>query len=197
MSEWLRRKWTVLTLLVCAWVLFTVTYAIMFVTIPAESTRLFETVKFVALSVSAFGVLFSALLSSFNSLEATANVQDRIQFDRVENSFEFVRRWDSAVLKEARDWTRRVKKEEQSLSPDDLRSKIRSDETLERSVITMFNFFEELELSVQQNRVDAKVLERAFATTYRSIHQRFSPWIESNIDAVQKGHLQQLRNRWR
>ena len=195
MSKWIQRKWAILGTLAVCWVFVTAVYSIWFVFVPADSSRLFETVKFLALSVSAFGVLFSALLTSFNSLEASANVSERIAFDRMENSFEFVRRWESPVLKEARDWTRKIRKEQQSLSPDALRTKIRSDEGLERSVITMFNFFEEMELSIQHSRVEPKLLKRTFGTTYCSVHGRFSPWIETDMDAIQRGLLQDLRNR--
>ena len=189
-------KWRILVGLAIVWLVLTVVYAIWYVNVPAESNRTFETVRFLTLSISGFGVLFTALLASFNSLEASANVASRMAFDKTENSFEYIRRWDSEVLREARDWTRRIKAERTRLSDEDLIEKINSDEGLLRSVITMFNFFEEMELAMQAERVQDSYLRRAFSVIYPDIHERFRTWIDSDVDDSQKGHLLVLYQRW-
>jgi hypothetical protein len=203
MTKWITKKWTVLTSLFGLWIIFTVVYAAKFVVVPPGSSATFEAVKFIFLSISAFGVLFSTLLASFNSLEASQNIQDRIKFDRIENAFEYMRRWDSPSLKEARDWTRKIAREPSRLSPDELCRRIEGDggeeasgQDLKRSVITMFNFFEEIELSIQAQRVDADILKKAFDIPYAAIYDRFRPWIDRYSNPSQQGNLKQLGRRW-
>lgn len=197
MSDLLKRKWLVLSSLAILWLIWTGIHAWQFVTVPEDSTYGFEAAKFVFTSISAFGVLFSVLLTSFNSLEVSLNVRDRIAFDRIENSFEYMRRWDSPVLRDARDETRRIGKEEHQLSQKEINSQIKSNGDLERSVITMFNFFEEIELSIQKDRVDHSSLEKAFASLYVRIHNRFQIWIDTECGEIQQQNLEKLYRRWR
>ena len=146
------------------------------------------------------------LLSSYNSLEASKNVQDRIEFDRIENSFEFMRRWDSPSLKEARDYTRKIKKEKDKLSPEELykriegpyqeENEIEKQESLQRSIITMFNYFEEIKLSIDHNRVHGEVLKIALREPYLDIFERFQPWLKKRNLESQLKLLEELRNKW-
>jgi len=194
--KWIKKKWVILVVLFGIWLVFTVVYSWFFVTTPEGSTKAFETTKFVLLSISAFGVLFSTLLSSFNSLEATNNIQARINFDKTQNSIAYFERFDSPSLKEARDTTRAVAKEEHKLSPQDIIDKVNGDEDLERSVITMFNFFEEIYFAIEWEHVDAQILKQGFAVAYLKIHKRFESWTSKNHDESIKKHLNDLKKMW-
>ena len=83
------------------------------------------------------------------------------------------------------------------LSAEDLKSRVTSVENIERSVITMFNFFEEMELSILRNRVDEQILRAAFEQLYVGIYDRFLPWIEMQSAPIQRQNLARLRDRWR
>ena len=205
MKAFFSEKWRVLIGLALLWLLFTAIWAAYFVAVPTGSTKAFETVRFVFLAISAFGVLFSALLTSFNSLEATSNLQEKLAFDRAQNSFDYISRWEASSLKEARDWTRALAAEKATLSDNDLCARIEglpgqemseAQRGLQRSVITMFNFYEEMELSLQAGRVTDEYLRKAFAQTYDSLYKRFSPWIEKYEGSDQKVHLKSLHKRW-
>lgn len=204
----LRRKNEILSVLTLGFLVFTATYSTFFIVVPAGSTLLYETVKFVSLSISAFGVLFSALLSSFNSLEASMNNQDKVKFDRTENSLKYMERWDAPTLKEARDLLRELAQIKSRLSDDGLVDRIvgRDSETpneknpLTTSVITMFNFFEEIELSLQASRCDDDFIKRYFKDIYTKIYDVLLPWLNSDrhkhIGPDMKTSLQGLRKRW-
>ena len=188
--NWLKsNKWNIMGLLFAVWLIFTIVYAINFVVVPQDSTKTYEVVKFIFLSISVFGVLFSTLLSSFNSLEATSNIQDKLRYDRTENSFSFIARWDSPSLKAARDITREVGRKQNKLSPDQIMNKIKTVSDLERSVITMFNYFEEMYMSIEAGRVNEVILVEAFADIYVGIYGRFNNWVESQSSQIQKKHL--------
>jgi hypothetical protein len=211
MTKVIENKNTILSILFIVWLTFTVVYAWNFVVVPNGSTRTFETTKFIFLSISAFGVLFSALLSSFNSLETSLNNQDKINFDRIENTFKYMERWDTPSLKQARDLTRIIKMIRHQIAPEELVNRIEGTgketdqektkvEDLKRSVITMFNFFEEIELSIRATRVNERMLEQAFKEIYIDVYDRFYPWIDSprniHIGPTMKNDLARLRDRW-
>lgn len=206
MKKLIRSKWIILIILTVLWVTMTIIYSIFFLSIPANESKPYEIAKFIALSISAFGVLFSTLLSSFNSLESSQNNVERIEFDRSENSFAYIEKWDSSSLKDARDMTRKIKKEQNKLSPEELckriegpfetQEEIKDQENLKRSVITMFNFFEGIYLAIEKNRVDASVLSRAFGSTYCNIFERFKPWIEKYGHKMQVESLKKLYTMW-
>jgi len=189
-------KWYFFVVFTILWLVGTTVYSFNYIVVPDGSTYRFECVKFIFLSISAFGVLFSTVLSSYNSLESTSNIKDKIAFDKTENSFAYMLRWDSDSLKEARDETRRIKKNVDEVSPRDLLANISGEESLERSVITMFNFFEEIHLSIQEKRVNEKILKQAFAGVYIDIYWRFKGWIDANITGEQKKNLEGLNTLW-
>lgn len=191
-----RTKWWMLSGIAVGWLILTGVYASWFVQPTSTSTRGFEVLRFVFLSVSAFGVLFSTLLSSFNSLEATRRIADRIHFDRIENSFAFMRRWEESPLVQARDLIRAVEKDRSSLSVDAIRTKVTADHDLERSVVNYFNFVEEVYLSIIANRVDEKLLKDAFNDVFATNYQLFSEAFgRSNRSTAT--HIQLLHDRWK
>lgn len=200
-----KRKWMLLGLITLLWAVLTIVWSYAFVIVPPGSTRGYETTRFVFLSISAFGVLFSSLLASLNAVEATVNLQDRLQFDRVENSFRYIERWESQVLKEARDYTRVLKAEQDSISPTELCRRIEGpvhieereeQRKLQRSVISMFNYFEEIELAIEAGRVEGNLLGRTFKDTYLGIYDSFRPWIANYLQNEQQVILSALQKRW-
>jgi hypothetical protein len=149
--------------------------------VPADSSLAYETTKVVFLSISAVGVLFSALLRLYNSLEASINNQNKMKFDLTENSFKYMERWDSVLLKDARDLLREeITEISATLSENALVDRIKGtgkedasgkakQENLLRSVITMFNFFEEMELSLQASRVNEEFIKRFCKDVYPNV----------------------------
>ena len=118
-------KWVVLVALTLLCIALPTIYIKYFLVVPSDSTRGAAVTTFIFLSITAWGVLSSFLLSSFNSLEATLNIKDRIKFDMTENSFNYMTRWDSPSLKEARDETRRIKKIKDDVSSNQLLKEIK------------------------------------------------------------------------
>lgn len=191
------KKWGGLCALSVSWLLFTIIYSFYFVSVPIDSTRAYETAKFIFTSISAFGVLFTALFASFNSLEASSATKQRLDFDRIENTFSYLVRWDAPGLREARDVTRELKKHEDSLSKKAILEKVQTDQNVERSVITMFNFFEEMYLSIRVGRVDPLILHESLGEAYISIYNRFDIWVKEHLGEKHKKNLAELYNLWR
>jgi len=129
----------------------------------------------------------------YNSLESAQVISDRIQFDKTENSFKFIERWDGSSLKEARDYTREKFNHSASIAPNEFKNEIKSNKVLERSIITTFNFFDGMYISIYYNRVNEELLKKSFARTYCKMYEAFKIWIDS-LDPVFKKNLKNLYN---
>ncbi len=150
-----------------------------------------EDLKVLFLAINAFAVVIATYINLISSLQ-------KIKFDKTENTFEYIERWDSALLKEARDFTRELKKEKHKLSEEEILKKIDENKGLERSVITIFNFWQELYLSMIHGRVNGDLLKRSFANIYIDMFERFKPWIYKHKDYDPKGteDLEKLYKNW-
>ena len=62
--------------------------------------------------------------------------------------------------------------------------------------ITMFNYFEEIKLSIDKNRVDGDLLKKALSEVYIDIYDRFQPWLKKYNPKSQLKLLNALRNKW-
>lgn len=160
-----------------------------------------EAMKTIVMSLAGYGVLCTTTLTIWNAWETSKNFSEKINFDKIENSFKFTERWDNNSLKEARDLTRKIKKEKQGISDDDLLKRIQDCESTERSVITMFNFFEEIYSSIQHGRVHEPALKGFFAEVYPDIYERFKVWRSHKKSDGTGSHamsaLDELYERWK
>jgi hypothetical protein len=206
-KKWITQKWLSLGLLSILWLLFTILYAAVFIEGTQTSSRTYEIVKFVFLSVSAFGVLFSSLLNSFNSLEASKNVNERtefdrqnintrIEFDKIENSFHYIGLWESAILREVRDVLRDIDKRHKNITPAELVRSIESDKNTERSAITILNFFEEIHISRKAGRVNDLYLKETFRIPYLKSYDILSSWMATAVNKRMRDNLEELRLNW-
>lgn len=202
----MKSKWPTIIILTLLWLVFTIIFSCTSINVPDNSTRCIETVKFLALSISAYGVLFSSVITSFNSLENGKINKENIEYNRICNSFKYLERFDSPSIKAARDITRQMKKEKSSLSDKELMKRIEGDgktqttdqKDLKRSVITMLNFFEEIYISILNKHSNEKILITVYKDMYIDIYDRFKCWIENeeSMGKVQANNLKQLKLRW-
>ncbi len=137
-----------------------------------------DVLTLIFVSLGGYGVIAATFLNIWNAWDSTKHLSDKMEFDRTENSFKYFERWDNQSLKEARDLTRQIKKDINNWSDDELLKKIKNCESTERSIITMFNFWEEIYKSIVANRVDAELLKISFSEVYCDMYIRFKVWRE-------------------
>ena len=152
-----------------------------------------EAMKTIVMSLAGFGVLCTTTLTIWNAWETSKNFSEKINFDKIENAFRFTERWDSNSLKEARDLTRKIKKDKPNMSDVDLFEKIYGCEATARSVITMFNFWEEIYRSILAGRVNEQILKGFFGEVYCDVYERFTVWRE---DTKKKGNYTEAVKSW-
>jgi hypothetical protein len=190
------RKWIIFGVITFGWILGTIGLGLT-IEIPQNSVRTFEIVKLIFLSFGSYGVVTATYFSAFNTLVSSQNIQEKTNFDRTQNSFRFIERWDEPSLKEARDLTREITKARSSMSDDELKKRILNDPILERSVITAFNFWEGIWISQKHNRINEDLLKNAFAHTYINMYDNFGPWINNTRNSIMKTNLKDLYECWR
>ena len=180
------------------------------VAVPQDSSKPTEIFKFIAGTVAAWGVLSSALLTTFNTIEANQSSEKNLEYKKKEVSFDFARRFDNDSIKEARDITRNMKEKEDEYSANDIIKMIEGpcedvsiteDERKlnKRSVITMFNFFQDMYISIMHGYSDEKILRIEFSSVYKDIYKRYLPWLNKymkDLDSNQCDNLKSLNDMW-
>jgi len=161
-----------------------------------EGKEIIEAIKTALLMIGGLGVVISIVYQAESMLINSKQISQKIEFDKIENSFELLKDWDNSSLLEARKYTRQIKKERQTISDDKLLEKIKEDLDLEHSLVMTFNFWEQVYLSINKDRVDSSILEIAFKDIYLDMHKRFEVWINKFSSESTKTTLNDLQKLW-
>ncbi len=113
---------------------------------PQNSSTFIEVTKMIFLCLGGMGVLLPITLSVMNS-------QEQRKFEKIENTFDLISKWDDEHLLKARNYTREIKKNRKNISDEQLIAQIEENEELEQSVILVTNYFEHVRFSLKQNRI--------------------------------------------
>ena len=188
------------------WVLAIIFIAIIFTTCYLEYSinsgqpdQLTETVEMALLMIGGLGIIVTLLQQSESIRQNTEQIESRLKFDKIENTFELIRAWDNPDLLQARKLTRETKKKGKNYTTTQLVKKISSNPELEHSVLMTSNYWEGVILSIENDRVDEKMLKRTFKITFCDMYKRFEPWYNhknTSIDTATKKSLKDLYKRW-
>jgi len=163
----------------------------------SAGNELVETIKMGLLMIGGLGVVVAIVYQAESLAENSKQLSGKIDFDKVENSFELLKDWDNPSLLETRKYTREIKKRRDSISDKDLLDEISSTNDLEHSLVMTFNFWEQIYLSLISNRVDEKIIKKAFSQVYCDMYQRFEVWIKQSSSSDTKESLKELYDKWK
>ena len=190
----MKLKWTLLIVITIFWVLGGIGLILQIYPTLPEETKVIEIMKSAFLVLGGLGVVLPTYLNIWQSLESSQVLEEKIQFDRMENSFRILENWDDPSLLEARRFTRRIKDTRTSLSDNQLIEEIDKNETLKESVIMVFNYWEGVRISIWGNRVNVPILFDSIGEIYLDMFERFKPWIRQ--DELRLRHFSELYKRW-
>ena len=190
----MKLKWTLLIVITIFWVLGGIGLILQIYPTLPEETKVIEIMKSAFLVLGGLGVVLPTYLNIWQSLESSQVLEEKIQFDRMENSFRILENWDDPSLLEARRFTRRIKDTRTSLSDNQLIEEIDKNETLKESVIMVFNYWEGVRISIWGNRVNEPILFDSIGEIYLDMFERFKPWIRQ--DELRLRHFSELYKRW-
>jgi hypothetical protein len=202
----MKLKWPILIAIIVLWICGTVGLLLHInfastptpsgAAIPTVPSGLIESVKIVLLMLGGLGVVLPTYLNVWQSLENNKMLEEKLRFDKVENSYKLIERWDTSNLFEARRFTRELKAAEKDLSPNQLIEKVEGNPKLKESVILVFNYWDGVRVSIKEQRVDAEVLRKVCRTAFCDMYKRFSPWIETQEQSYQND-LKELHDMWK
>lgn len=173
-------KWKVLWLFVALYLVGVIggawhTYG---ATNAQDSAPLVEAIKIAFIMLGGLGVIIPTYLNVWQSLETSEVLSDQMRRTKIENTYKIIEKWDDKSLLEARRFTRELKTQHSTLSPDALKGKVDGSADLKQSLILVFNYFEQIRVSIKHDRVDAKVVSESLGGVFHDIYERFGPWIK-------------------
>jgi hypothetical protein len=160
-------------------------------TSASGASPVIEAIKVVFIMLGGLGVILPTYLNVWQSLETADLLSDQARRNKVENTFSLLEKWDSTSLFEARKFTRELKEQHSKLSPDELKEKINTNPDLKQSTILVFNYFEWIRISIENDRVDATVIGHSLGGVFHDMYDRFKPWIRDR-DILFQNDLEKL-----
>jgi hypothetical protein len=109
-------------------------------------------------------------------------------------SYECIERWDSQDLRVFRDVIRKFFTKGSSVDKEALYAQLKIDQELSRSLIFVFNYFQELSGKISCGLIDKTIIYNALGDAYIRIHEMFFAWVTDfmHLDDRMKSDLTRL-----
>lgn len=152
-------------------------FIIFFFTIVAYQTDIvnvnpaIEALKTFLLGLGGAGVISTIYLSVVNSIE------DR-RMKILENTYNLIAQWDDPHLATARKFTRKLKDEKPNMSDVEFLAGIDGDPELKHSIVLVCNFFDQIRISHEMQRIDIKLLNKSLGHVMSDYYHRMMPYIK-------------------
>ncbi|MFT5836418.1 MAG: hypothetical protein ACI9RG_001324 [Sulfurimonas sp.] len=172
--------WIILTIAIC-WNIYSST---------EEVKKITDTINIFLLMLGGYGVVFSIIHNTESIIENNKQMKEKMDIDKIENTFQLLRAWDDEHLFKARKFTREIGDMRDSISNEDLIKKIDSDPELRQSVILVLNYIENIRVSINYSRIDTEIFKKSLGPATINIINRFEPYIrtqgEQNLQDMQE-----------
>jgi len=165
-------KWGISAL----WVILTIVICINTYGAALEGKNISDTINIFLLMLGGFGVVFSIIHNTESIIENNIQIKEKIKIDTIENTFQLLKDWDDKHLFKARKLTREIKDMRDTISNEDLITKINADPELRQSVILVFNYFEHVRFSIKHERINTDTFKDSLSATIIDIIKRFEPY---------------------
>jgi hypothetical protein len=160
-----------------------------------DPNKTLETIKTAFLVLGGLGVVLPTYFNIWQSVESGKYISDRTRFDITENTYRLIEKFDDPGITEPKSLCREIHYKKTNLSDVDLIKKVNDDPKLKDSVLQVFNYWENVRISIQCNRVDERLLMDSLANAFNQQYDCFKPWIDTR-DEKYKSDLIWLKKRW-
>lgn len=154
-----------------------------------------EALKMVFVMLGGLGVIAATYFNVINAVEASKVAEERLRFDINENTYKLIQDWDAPALLEARRYSRELKAKQRDLSTNDLIKEIEANPKLKESLVLLLNYFEQMRISVNTQRIDSKLLADSMNLIFCDILERYKPYIAERMPAKFLSDLLDLRQK--
>ncbi|RXJ84068.1 DUF4760 domain-containing protein [Arcobacter cloacae] len=174
------------------WLLLTFGVTYLTYQTAAPDKKIFDSTSIFLLMVGGYGVILT-LINHTEVIEQNNKILIEQKKDAIlENTYRLIKAWDDEHLLKARQWTRDIKRRQNNLSANKLINKIEKDKDLEGSVVLVLNYIENVRMSLETERVDAKLMKQTLGNTLNNIIERFKPFA-IKLDTANENDLKQCQ----
>lgn len=178
----MRHKWQILMLFVSMYIIGILgaawhTYG---VTDTSKADASVETIKVIFIMLGGLGVIVPTYLNVWQSLETARLLQDQTRRDKIENTFRLLEKWDDSSLLEARRFIRELNDKQKSVSSIAIEQMIKENPVLRHSVILLFNYWDLVRVSIENDRIDPKIFGGALGNVFHGMHNWLSEHSETS-----------------
>jgi uncharacterized membrane protein len=174
----LKSKWFWLGTIILLWLIggFELVCEVYGAALPGEKAQV--AIRTAFLILGGLGVVLPTYLNVWQSLEAGKQISDKIRFDKIENTYRLIEKFDDPSAIAARFLCREVQDQKLHLSDADLIKRIKDDDKLRDSVTQVFNYWENVRISIKYDRVNMQMLRDSLAPPFNRQFDTFKPWID-------------------
>ncbi len=152
-----------------------------------------------------YGTIITIYLNLTNTIESTRLYHEKVDYEKKKNSWQLIEKWDSSTIMEARDFTREIKNKANQLSPNDLIKEIEESDkdvnnkhkNLKRSLISCYNFFETLKITMDKGLADKEMLKDSFKDIFIDMYDRFKPYTSKHKMTHCNNIIDKLYDEWK
>lgn len=192
----MNKKWIVLIIIIVVWLLGA-TFLLIYINMTTTGdNKVIELTKTAFAVFGGLGIILPTYINVTQSLENRNIIKERLEYDKVENSYKLLKEWDDGELLKARELTRQINKNKNKLTGEQIIEKINNEQALEHSILTIFNYWERIRMSIEYKRVNADMIKEALQTVYLMMYTILKPWIDTQ-NAFVKSDLEKLYNMWK
>lgn len=138
---------------------------------PNGESPIIEATKSFLLGVGGAGTAVTILLAVLNSIN---DGYMRV----IENTFNLIARWDDPHLASARKFTRKLKDSGPTMSNEEFLKKIDEDDELHHSIVLVCNYFDQIRISSEMNRIDIKSYNKSLGPVMEDYYHRLKPYVQ-------------------
>ena len=171
-------KWIVTIL----WIILTIAICWNIYSNAIETKKITNTINIFLLMLGGYGVLFTVIYNTESIIKNNKQIKQKIEIDKIENTFKLIKAWDDEHLFKARKFTREIKDMRNSISNENLIKKINSDPELRQSVILVLNYIEQIRVSIKHSRINNEMFKNSLGITMVDIIDRFEPYIKTQSE---------------
>jgi hypothetical protein len=160
-----------------------------------DPNKTLETIKTAFLVLGGLGVVLPTYFNIWQSVESGKYISDRTRFDITENTYRMIEKFDDPGMTEPKSLCRAIAAKKINLCDVELIRQINEDTKLKDSVIQVFNYWENVRISIKSGRVNETLLIDSLASAFIQQFDAFKPWVDTR-DEKYKNDVYWLKNRW-
>jgi len=195
MGRFLKSKWFWLSLIVLSWILGGSVLVLKAYDCAQPDSKTLEAIKTAFLVLGGMGVVLPTYWNIWQTVENGKYIGDKIRFDMGENSYRLIEKFDDPSIGAARLLCRAIHDEKLNYSPAALVKKINDEKNLKDSVMHIFNYWENIRVSIKKGRVDEPMLRDSLAEAFNQHYDTFKPWVDTRSQKYQED-LAWLKKEW-